>query len=161
MCGRVINLSTEDPKLKESSIGLFNANYDLQCRLRLNMSEVPQYSLFEGEIIVAEGFMDTKKFNVNRIWKPAVVPSLSSQIDRQDIEVFQKNQGSKALEYMVACGPFTVNNELSYDALKDLMMNVKREQPNALILTGPFISHSHEDIISGDLKFKDPENGSD
>tara|TARA_B110000285_G_C15126955_1_gene620836 strand:- start:1897 stop:2274 length:378 start_codon:yes stop_codon:yes gene_type:complete len=125
------------------------------------MSEVPQYSLFEGEIIVAEGFMDTKKFNVNRIWKPAVVPSLSSQIDRQDIEVFQKNQGSKALEYMVACGPFTVNNELSYDALKDLMMNVKREQPNALILTGPFISHSHEDIISGDLKFKDPENGSD
>lgn len=89
MCGRVINLSTEDPKLKESSIGLFNANYDLQCRLRLNMSEVPQYSLFEGEIIVAEGFMDTKKFNVNRIWKPAVVPSLSSQIDRQDIEVFQ------------------------------------------------------------------------
>ena len=62
---------------------------------------------------------------------------------------------------MVACGPFTVNNELSYDALKDLMMNVKREQPNALILLGPFISHSHEDIISGDLRFKDPENGSD
>ena len=62
---------------------------------------------------------------------------------------------------MIACGPFTVNNELSYDALKDLMMNVKREQPHALILTGPFVSHSHEDIISGDLKYKDPENGSD
>ena len=60
--------------MKEGTIGLFNANYDIQCRLRLNLLEVPQYSLFEGEIIVAEGFMDTKKFNVNRIWKPAVKP---------------------------------------------------------------------------------------
>jgi hypothetical protein len=68
-------LSTEDPKLKELSIGLFNSRYDLQCRLRLNLNEVPQYSLFEGEVIVAEGFMDTKKFNVNRIWKPAISPA--------------------------------------------------------------------------------------
>jgi len=38
------------------------------------LAEVPQFSLYEGEIIVAEGFMDTKKFNVNRIWKPESVP---------------------------------------------------------------------------------------
>jgi len=38
------------------------------------MAEVPQYSLFEGEVVVAEGFMDAKKFNVNRIWKPAIPP---------------------------------------------------------------------------------------
>jgi len=74
VCGRVINISTEDSKLKEHTIGLFNAAYDTDCRLRLNLTEVPQFSLFEGEIIVAEGFMDTKKFNVNRIWKPEIVP---------------------------------------------------------------------------------------
>ena len=28
VCGRVINISTEDTKIKEGSIGLFNANYD-------------------------------------------------------------------------------------------------------------------------------------
>lgn len=78
-------MSTEDPKLKESSIGLFNAQYDMQCRLRLNLNEVPQYSLFEGEIIVAEGFMDTKKFNVNRIWKPAINSALSNSIDSSDL----------------------------------------------------------------------------
>ena len=133
----------------------------MQCRLRLNLNEVPQYSLFEGEIIVAEGFMDTKKFNVNRIWKPAINSALSNSIDSSDLQTFQKNQGGKALQYMVACGPFTVNNELSYDALKDLMMNVKREQPHALILAGPFVNHSHEDIVSGDLKYKDPTDGED
>lgn len=74
VCGRVINISPEDPKLKEQYIGLFNVNYDADCRLRLNLAEVPQFSLLEGEVIVAEGFMDTKKFNVNRIWKPAITP---------------------------------------------------------------------------------------
>jgi len=60
--------------MKEQTIGLFNANYEADCRLRLNLNEVPQFSLFEGEIIVAEGFMDAKKFNVNRIWKPTASP---------------------------------------------------------------------------------------
>jgi hypothetical protein len=60
--------------MKEQTIGLFNGNYDNECRLRLNLNEVPHFSLFEGEVIVAEGFMDTKKFNVNRIWKPLVGP---------------------------------------------------------------------------------------
>jgi hypothetical protein len=56
---------------------------------------------------------------------------------------------------MVACGPFTVNNELSYPALKDLMAAVERDQPHALIITGPFINQSHEDIQNGDLKYWD------
>ena len=73
ICGRVCNLSTEDAKIKEQSIGLFNAQFDAsQCRIRLNVNESPQLMLFEGEVIVAEGFMDSKKFNVNRIIKPKV-----------------------------------------------------------------------------------------
>lgn len=60
---------------------------------------------------------------------------------------------------MVACGPFTVNNELSYEALKDLIAQVKREKPHALILGGPFVSQNHEDIVSGDLRCRNPENG--
>jgi len=42
--------------------------------LKLNVAEVPQYAIFEGEVIVAEGFMDSRKFNVNRIWKPTIGP---------------------------------------------------------------------------------------
>jgi hypothetical protein len=41
-------------------------------KLKLNLTDVPKYSLFEGEIIVAEGFLDSSssKLNVNRIFKP-------------------------------------------------------------------------------------------
>jgi DNA polymerase alpha subunit B len=58
---------------------------------------------------------------------------------------------------MLACGPFTVNNELSYEALKDLMQIVNRDKPHVLMLSGPFVSQNHEDISSGDLRYRNPE----
>ena len=143
--------------MKEGSIGLFNAAYGNDCRLKLNLLEVPGYSLFEGEIIVAEGFMDTKKFNVNRIWKPAMQPSNPEIFTEQEIKTFQSNQADKAIEIMLACGPFTINNELSYEALKDLMQIVNRDKPHVLMLSGPFVSQNHEDISSGDLRYRDQE----
>ena len=41
---------------------------------------------------------------------------------------------------MVCCGPFTVNHELSYDPLKDLLPVINKEKPHALVLAGPFLS---------------------
>lgn len=60
---------------------------------------------------------------------------------------------------MLACGPFTANNELSYEALKDLMGIVNRDKPQALLLCGPFVNQNHEDIASGDLRYRDPDTG--
>lgn len=91
VCGRVINISTEEQKMKEQAIGLFNANYEPDCRLRLNLNEVPNFSLFEGEVIVAEGFMDTKKFNVNRIWKPQTEPVNQPVYTRDELIRFNQN----------------------------------------------------------------------
>lgn len=77
--------------MKEGSIGLFNAAYGGDCRLRLNLIEVPGYALFEGEIIVAEGFMDTKKFNVNRIWKPHMLPANPEIFTQEQLQTFEQN----------------------------------------------------------------------
>ena len=74
ICGRIINMSTEDDKLKNDSIGIFNIG-DSQgsktYKLKLNMSEMAQFNLLEGEVIVAEGSNDSNsRFNVSRIYKP-------------------------------------------------------------------------------------------
>mmetsp|Transcript_8238 Transcript_8238/g.13795 ORF Transcript_8238/g.13795 Transcript_8238/m.13795 type:complete len:135 (+) Transcript_8238:834-1238(+) len=134
-------MSTEDAKLKEMSVGLFNADYGNQARMKLNLSDVPHYSLFEGEIIVAEGQTDTKKFNVNRIWKPEI--KRHSLFTRSQLQEASQLQRNKSIQIMVACGPFTVNNELTYDGLKDLMQVVVRDMPHTLILTGPFASQTN------------------
>jgi len=95
--------------------------------LKLNVAEVPQYAIFEGEVIVAEGFMDSRKFNVNRIWKPTIGPVNKEIFNYRELSSYQKNLDNKAVQVMVACGPFTVSNELSYDALKDLLAVVNRD----------------------------------
>ena len=76
--GRVINTSTEDDKLKLDSVGLFNTGEDAGNRsykLRLVLSQCASCSLFEGEVIVAEGFNDSQnRFNVCRVHKPVISP---------------------------------------------------------------------------------------
>ena len=71
-------MSTEDSSLNQDCIGLFNLgdeNSSSKYRVKLNLHEVPQYSVYEGEVIVAEGFNDANsKFNVNRLHKLAVRP---------------------------------------------------------------------------------------
>mmetsp|Transcript_14724 Transcript_14724/g.19951 ORF Transcript_14724/g.19951 Transcript_14724/m.19951 type:complete len:192 (+) Transcript_14724:112-687(+) len=78
LVGRVINVSTEDATLNQDCVGLFNLGDDNgtnKYRVKLNLTEVRQYSVYEGEVVVAEGFNDSNsKFNVNRLHKLKVRP---------------------------------------------------------------------------------------
>lgn len=74
MIGRIININPEDDKLNEFNIGLLNLDEENQngvYKIKLNLSELKSYSLFEGEIVVVEGFNDGTytKFNVVRMHK--------------------------------------------------------------------------------------------
>lgn len=60
---------------------------------------------------------------------------------------------------MVACGPFTEKNELSYEALKDVMAKVSEDQPHVLILCGPFVSQNNSEVSSGDIRYRDAKTG--
>lgn len=74
----MINVSTEDATLNQDCVGLFNLgddNSSNKYRVKLNLAEVRQYSVYEGEVVVAEGFNDSNsKFNVNRLHKLKVRP---------------------------------------------------------------------------------------
>lgn len=71
-------MSTEDDKLKVDSIGLFNVGDEMGSKtykMRLNLGDCKSFSLFEGEVIVAEGYNDSNsRFNVSRIHKPLATP---------------------------------------------------------------------------------------
>lgn len=79
----------------------------------------------------------------------------------QELKEMHQKQCGKPLQVMVAVGPYTVNNELSFEGLKDLVQLINREKPHALILAGPFINQQHEDVMSGDLKCNDPSTGAE
>ncbi len=49
----------------------------------------------------------------------------------------------KHMSVVVASGPYTLQSNLSFEPLKDLFDYVKRTAVSALILTGPFLDHTH------------------
>ena len=57
---------------------------------------------------------------------------------------------------MIASGPYTFKNSLAYNGLNDLISIAKKEQPQAIILLGPFLDIAHQDMQSGDLYFVNP-----
>ena len=96
--GRVINYSSEEEKIKEDGIGLINVSTEQNTvRIKLNLSQVPSFSLFEGEIVVAEGFMGPKNtFNVNRIHKPeARLPA--SNFSFEDLKLYKSKGADKVI----------------------------------------------------------------
>ena len=67
-------MSTEDAKLRDFNIGLINVDDEMQTgvyKIKLNLSEIKEFSLFEGQLIVCAGFAgENDKFNVNQIYYP-------------------------------------------------------------------------------------------
>lgn len=57
---------------------------------------------------------------------------------------------------IVACGPFTLNNDLAFKPLEDLLEMCQTQQPDTILLCGPFLSAQHPEIASGLIEV-DPE----
>lgn len=156
--GRVINLNTEDSKLSQSSVSLINTSeYNTQSvTIKVNLGEIPNFSLFEGEIVVVEGINShaAVAINANRIHKLKVKSPVSFlnplQIRSVNADLFK----TKSLQLMIACGPFSLKNSLSYQGLKDFLEAVKKDEPNGVILMGPFLDQNNEDISMGELFYE-------
>lgn len=53
---------------------------------------------------------------------------------------------------MVASGPFSTTEDLSYEPLTELIRVAAEEQPHALIMFGPFVNIEHPAVLSGRLQ---------
>jgi len=59
---------------------------------------------------------------------------------------FDSDARSQGLSLMVAAGPFTTKDNLDYKPLRDLFEVIRRRVPDYLLLAGPFVDASHNDI---------------
>lgn len=153
-------MSSEDATLNQDCVGLFNLgdeNSSAKYRVKLNLHEVAQYSIYEGEVVVAEGFNDANsKFNVNRLHKLQVRPP-QDLYDYEYLKRFNELQQQKPIQCMVAAGPFTARGDLLYESLQELMARVRQECPHVLMLMGPFVDGMNEDVKSGNISFRNSQ----
>jgi len=109
----------------------------------LDLSQLSEYSLFPGQIVCLKGVNTTgNKVNVKELVQGKVLPLPHTPITID-------NKGP--IQMVIACGPFTTNENLLYEPLSDLLTTVQKNPPHILILLGPLLDAAHPLLSSSDL----------
>ncbi|KAG2223782.1 hypothetical protein INT45_001916, partial [Circinella minor] len=148
--GRICSDAAEG-KLNDKSV-MLETSRDLGMgkRVRLDLTKVYNYSLFPGQIVGVEGTNNTgKTLVVDKILMPQIPPALERTADNID-EYHQLTQG-KAIEIILASGPYTLDSDLAYQPLEELLKTCIKQRPDVLILLGPFVSEQHPSFINGSI----------
>nr|CAG4641779.1 EOG090X07VJ [Eurycercus lamellatus] len=141
--GRICCDATSGARLNASSL-LLEGDRDISSgqSVPLDVSQVKDYSFFPGQIVALEGSNPTgKKVVVSAVKTPPLGPTPKTDVDLDG-----------PLNVMVACGPFTLSDDLDFAPLSDLISRIQAVRPHLVILMGPFLDARNKKIESGDLE---------
>uniref|UniRef100_A0A8C9VMT8 DNA polymerase alpha subunit B n=1 Tax=Scleropages formosus TaxID=113540 RepID=A0A8C9VMT8_SCLFO len=97
-------------------------------RVPLDLSELKEYSLFPGQVVIMEGMNTTgNRLVPSKLYEGVPLPFYSA--DDQDTA-----EDPEPVMVMVACGPYTPSDSLNYDPLLDLIGVITRDHPDVCIL---------------------------
>ncbi|KAM4733217.1 DNA polymerase alpha subunit B [Anableps anableps] len=107
----------------------------------VDLSELKEYSLFPGQVVVMEGMNTTgRKLMASKLYEGVPLPFYSASVKMETDEV------AEPLNVLVACGPYTPSDSLTFDPLIDLISIIVRDRPDVCLLLGPFVDSKHEQI---------------
>ncbi|KAM0746375.1 DNA polymerase alpha, subunit B [Meredithblackwellia eburnea MCA 4105] len=164
--GRLCSETDLAPKLTETSTWLEpsrflggGARVLLQFESGMAVRGAPVGSagcgMFNGCIVGVRGRNGGGKlFSVNEV---LMLPPLDATYSRpsdllsQQYGTSTRQLSGAPMQLVVACGPFTVDSNLSYEPLTALLNLASKEKPDLLLLIGPFVDADHPLIKSGDV----------
>lgn len=108
------------------------------ARVPLDLSELPEFSLFPGQIVALEGINSTgKTLVVSKLYEPQPLPFPSLP---------PPAAGPEQRAVLVACGPYATSDSVAFDPLSDLLDVIARDRPDVCVLFGPFVDAKHEQV---------------
>lgn len=109
-------------------------------RIRLDLAEVPSYALFPGQVVVVRG--------TNARGNALAVRHIFTTVPRAPPPPMPEPavRALGGLRVMVAAGPYTTDDSLTYEPLRDLLAEAEQRGAHALILSGPFVDEAHPAI---------------
>ncbi|KAM8909593.1 DNA polymerase alpha subunit B [Spinachia spinachia] len=105
----------------------------------LDLSELKEYSLFPGQVVALDGMNTTgKKLMASKLYEGVPLPFYSAEVKMEEDE--------EPVNVLVACGPYTPSDNLTFDPLLDLINVIVKDRPDVCLLLGPFVDSKHEQI---------------
>lgn len=133
--------SDSDCQLDLNSTLLIGADEICLRSYRLHFDRLKSFALFPGQTVFVQG--------VNPRADSFFVDEIISDRDLTYADLPDVNEN---LSIIVATGPFTGQNDLTYEPLKELMAYCKQHKPDVLILLGPFLDADHPFVLNGLIK---------
>nr|XP_033812159.1 DNA polymerase alpha subunit B isoform X2 [Geotrypetes seraphini] len=112
--------------------------YSSGMQVPVDLSELKEYSLFPGQVVVMEGINSTgRKLIVSKLYEGVPLPFYKPTEALED---------SGPQMVLVVCGPYTTSDSITYEPLRDLIDIINRDRPDVCILLGPFLDAKHEQV---------------
>ena len=121
------------------------------------------FEFFPGQIVAVRGINASGGyFSVNEVLEMPLLPpaaSLPSTIDalneRLGVEEAGSENASHALNVIVSSGPYTADDNLSFEPLQALCEKAAETYADVLIMIGPLLDLEHPLLASGDFDLPD------
>lgn len=133
---------TEDSRLNAQSVLLEGSISTSQgARVRVDLSSCNEYRLFPGQIAIFKGT------------NPSGFCVVASEMLRgiECKEPLPPPPSEMHATYIIAAGPFTTNEDLSFRPLTVLLEYAATVNPDMLLLAGPFLDADHPVVRNGEL----------
>nr|SVE88064.1 EOG090X07VJ [Daphnia similis] len=142
--GRICCDATSGSRLNTSSLLLEGTrNTSSGQSVPLDVSQLKEFSFFPGQVIAVEGSNPTgKKMVVTSITTPPINPVFKTDVSIEG-----------PLNMMVACGPFTLPDDLEFAPLVEFIQQVNTLLPHIVIIMGPFVDVKNKKVECGDLDY--------
>ncbi|KAM4848023.1 DNA polymerase alpha subunit B isoform X1 [Urocitellus parryii] len=108
------------------------------AQIPVDLTELKEYSLFPGQVVIMEGINTTgRKLIATKLYEGVPLPFYQPTEEDGDFEQTM---------VMVACGPYTTSDSITYEPLLDLITVINRDRPDVCVLFGPFLDAKHEQV---------------
>ncbi|XP_069326301.1 DNA polymerase alpha subunit B [Eulemur rufifrons] len=108
------------------------------AQIPVDLSELKEYSLFPGQVVIMEGLNTTgRKLVATKLYEGVPLPFYQPTEEDGDFEQSM---------VLAACGPYTTSDSITYEPLLDLITIINHDRPDVCILFGPFLDAKHEQV---------------